>query len=75
MVALFNNPEDATSIPVECVSFREVEGVKIISDESDEYILPEGLVGKNCTFTSYEIMDYAGVGISVFTFKRDYCNG
>ena len=77
MVAIFSNitSGEEITIPVECVSFRNVEGETIISDESDECILPEGFLGKNCTFTSVEVMPYAGVGISVFSFIRDYING
>ena len=76
MVAIFSNtnPGEEVTVPVEIIGHREIDGVKYITDESEDFMLPEGLLGKNCTFTSIDVNDApSGLGISVFSFKRDYC--
>lgn len=75
MVALFSNIEDNLTVPVEILGMRIVGEQIIISDTTDELVLPHYLLGLDCTFTSMDVEDYVGTGISVFSFKRDYCNG
>ena len=75
MVALFSNLQEELSIPVECTSYREVNGVRFLSDNNDEMVIDFDILSSDGIYTSVEVMDYAGVGISVFTFKRHYCNG
>ncbi len=48
----------------------------MIVDETEQLIIADHVLGKGCIFTAMDINDApTGVGISVFSFIRDYING
>jgi len=76
MVAIFSNLEESLTVPVEILGYTEIDGVKMIVDETEQLIIADHVLGKGCIFTAMDINDApSGLGISIFSFIRDYING